>query len=322
VLPQIRPVEQEGVPIEGRVFARFNRENRPLPTLPATGPVGLLSAQVPDWRRVGVARWLVDTGIQLEALLMVVSFARSVFLALSLLCGLAAELTAADPPDVNSTEAADYDQLALEGWTIHQDQRLSSGGEQADLGEKVRTLLQSQLVEVQQRLPAAAVTHLRRVPIWIELDNSRAGPGCCYHPSRQWLASHGFHPEKAKGVEISNARNFIGWSDDQPAAVLHEFAHAWHDQVLGWDESRIKAQWDAVVASGQYDQVQHVSGKQRKHYALTNHKEYFAEMSEAYYWRNDFHPFLRAELREVDPRMFELVALSWDIDPQSRTSEK
>jgi hypothetical protein len=234
-----------------------------------------------------------------------------------LIVGLVSLAPADVPAAAASTEAPSYDTLELEGWSIHRDTRLAEQGEHAALGVEVHALLRAKLIEVRRLLPPTATAHLQQVPLWVELDNSRAGPGCCYHPSRQWLATNGFNPDKAKGVEICSAQNFIGWADDQPAAVLHELAHAWHDQVLGWDEPRVRAQWDAVVATGQYDEVLHINGRRQKHYALNNHKEYFAEMSEAYFWTNDFHPFVRAELREVDPGMFELLKESWAVDPRS-----
>ena len=50
-----------------------------------------------------------------------------------------------------------------------------------------------------------------------------------------------------------------------------------------------------------------------KHYAMTDHKEYFAEGTEAFFYRNDFHPFVRAELKEHDPALHALLAGIWGI---------
>ena len=54
-----------------------------------------------------------------------------------------------------------------------------------------------------------------------------------------------------------------------------------------------------------------------RHYALSNHKEYFAEGTEAYFYRNDFYPFVRAELKEHDPALHDLLKSIWDgpIEP-------
>ncbi len=49
-----------------------------------------------------------------------------------------------------------------------------------------------------------------------------------------------------------------------------------------------------------------------KHYGLTNHKEYFAEGTEAFFYRNDFYPFVRAELKEHDPALQDLLIKIWE----------
>ena len=53
------------------------------------------------------------------------------------------------------------------------------------------------------------------------------------------------------------------------------------------------------------------TGRTVKHYALTTPMENFAESTEAYLGVNDFYPFVRAELKEHDPRMFELLKKIW-----------
>lgn len=222
------------------------------------------------------------------------------------------------PPAGDYTPTADFRTIELEGWSIRLHPRLASDGDEAELGAQVLSLLRAKLIETRRVLPPTAVEHLTTVPIWIEHSNRRAGPGCCYHPSASWLRSHGFNPDKARGIEVCVARNFLAWADDQPAALLHELAHAWHHQVLGDEEPRIKARWEAAVASGALEDVLHISGKRQRHYGLNNHKEFFAEMSEAYFWTNDFYPFVRAELREADPATFELLREVWAVSPAVR----
>ena len=53
------------------------------------------------------------------------------------------------------------------------------------------------------------------------------------------------------------------------------------------------------------------TGRTVKHYGLTNQMEYFAECTEAYLGVNDFYPFVRAELNEHDPGMFQLLKKIW-----------
>ena len=96
-----------------------------------------------------------------------------------------------------------------------------------------------------------------------------------------------------------------------PYVVLHELAHSYHDQVLGFNHPEIKRVFEAAKAAEIYDEVLDHAGRKVKHYALSNHKEYFAEMTEAYFGVNDFFPFVRAELKQHDPRMYSLLEKIW-----------
>ena len=93
--------------------------------------------------------------------------------------------------------------------------------------------------------------------------------------------------------------------------LLHELAHAYHDRVLGFDHAGILAAYKAAVDGKKYESVLHIGGKLKRHYALTNEKEYFAEASEAWFGTNDFYPFVRAELREVDPKAAAVLEEVW-----------
>ena len=59
------------------------------------------------------------------------------------------------------------------------------------------------------------------------------------------------------------------------------------------------------------------NGRRERHYALNNPKEYFAETTEAFFGVNDFYPFVRAELKEFDPAMFELLGEVWAVSPNA-----
>jgi hypothetical protein len=126
------------------------------------------------------------------------------------LCALAAtffSLTARayDPTD-------HYDKRTIEGWTVYVNQDLLAD---KPLADRCLALLQVKLFELQRVLPAAAVAELKEVPIWIELNDPKF-PCACYHPSKQWLKENGVNPDKAKSLEIANARNFLTWTIEQP----------------------------------------------------------------------------------------------------------
>lgn len=221
-------------------------------------------------------------------------------LALLLLCH------AAPAPSYDPTTA--YDVRQVEGWTVRVNQRLLRDDPQ--VAADVLRLLQARLVEVARVLPVPAVEKLRRVTIWMEVSDKRH-PCACYHPSKQWLTDNGYNPDKAGCVDLANARNFLAWSKDQPAMVLHELAHAYHHQVLGYNNRDVRDAYDKAKSSGKYDSVLHINGRRQKHYALQNDQEYFAELSESYFGTNDFFPFVRAELKEHDPAGYEMIRAVW-----------
>ena len=201
-----------------------------------------------------------------------------------------------------------YTKEAVQGFTVYVNHKLLD--EQPDLAAKVLELLAAKLLEINRTVPAKALERLHRVAIWVELDDPKF-PGGCYHSSREWLTENGFNPDKAKSVELGNAANFLTWSLDQPSMVLHELAHAYHDQVLGYDNADLKAAYQHALDAGLYKSVLHCRGGKQRAYALNNDQEFFAEQTEAYFGVNDFYPFVRAELQDYDPAMFEVLRKVW-----------
>lgn len=185
-------------------------------------------------------------------------------------------------------------------------------GPDKDLGRSAVGLLEGQLRVIALTLPADKVKRLRRVPIWLDRTHGKLVPAQ-YHPSAEWLAEHEYSRDLEKAVHIPDAKYFAApvHQREQPSAVLHELAHAYHDQVLGFDHREVKAAWEGFVKGGKYKSVLHVRGDRREHYALTNEKEFFAEMTESYFGHNDFFPFNSGELKREEPEIFALMEKVW-----------
>ena len=216
----------------------------------------------------------------------------------------------ANPPDITTQPipTSQYEIRSVEGWTVYVNRRLL--GEQAALGADALKVLAGKLYDITRVVPEKPCAQLRRVPLWLGVDdgpNDRAQ----YHPSRDWLEKHGLNPEKAKGVEIGNAARFLITSIEQPSMVLHELAHAYHDRVLGFGHAGVLEAYREAKKGGAYDSVLRIGGSKERHYAMTDPQEYFAEGTEAFFGTNDFYPFVRAELRQHDPRLFRLLEELW-----------
>ncbi|HVJ83368.1 MAG TPA: metallopeptidase [Planctomycetia bacterium] len=216
--------------------------------------------------------------------------------------------TPAPKPDPNP---AAHETRDVEGWTVRIDRRLLAG-EEAALGAKAVAILRGQLLLVGMMLPADRLAKLRGVPIQLDLSCGDL-KSAQYHPSLGWLRERGYAAKLAKTVHVPDAREFVRprLQRHQPWMVMHELAHAYHDQVLGFGHAGVKAEWKKFAANGKHKETLHVDGKKREHYALTNEKEFFAEMTEAYVGRNDFHPFNAAELARDEPEIFRLMKEIW-----------
>ena len=97
-----------------------------------------------------------------------------------------------------------------------------------------------------------------------------------------------------------------------PTMVLHELAHAYHDQVLTEHHSGIECAFQEAVTSGRYKAVLRISGgADEEHYGCTNKFEYFACASAAYFGQSDYFPFVNAEMQRFDPHCHTLMAEIW-----------
>jgi hypothetical protein len=203
---------------------------------------------------------------------------------------------------------ASYQQTNVAGFKVLVNSNLLE--HPSELGEALEEF-RVQAAAIKNAVEPEVLEFFRSVPIWFE-RSAKTNGAAEYHPSREWLKANGYNPEKAKGIEINNARNFVKWSrKQQPSMLLHELAHAFHDQVLGWEDGDVKRAFKEARESGRYEQVEHVDGRKTRSYALTNEKEYFAELTEAYFGRNDFYPFTRAELQDFDKTGFSVIAEKW-----------
>ena len=164
------------------------------------------------------------------------------------------------------------------------------------------------------------LSKLKTIRIWVE-ENEPHHPCMTYHPDPKWLREHGMNPEKARCVELANARTFLDWTLEQPWMLLHELSHGYHHQFLegGFENTRIKAAYDHAMKTSLYDRVLRSSGEEEKAYAATNPMEYFAEASEAYFGTNDFFPFVRIELRRHDPTAFDTLESSGESSRRVET---
>ena len=101
--------------------------------------------------------------------------------------------------------------------------------------------------------------------------------------------------------------------------LLHELTHVWHHQKLGYGYQPLKDAYTKAKASGKYDSIKHISGGTQKAYGMNNAQEFFAELTEAFFWINDMQPFQREELMQFDPHGAKVVMEAWGVDESAAT---
>ena len=229
---------------------------------------------------------------------------------LALSCVLGVGVLAAEKPEPPKPDSRTNRQI--EGWTVRVDDRLLAPPHEV-LGARVLKLLEAKLADITYVVPKERLEKLQAVTIVLDLTHGKLR-AMQYHPDAGWLEEHGYARDLAKCVHIPEAADLPTRRNiqEQPWVVLHELAHAYHDQVLGFDEPRIREAYKRFKKSGHGDAALLFNGKRVRHYGLTDHKEFFAEMTEAYFGMNDFFPFNRAELMTAEPELYELLRTIWE----------
>jgi dipeptidyl-peptidase-4 len=236
---------------------------------------------------------------------------KNLFLPCMLLIGLFAAVGEIGKPAPAKVGWVETVKLDIHGWTVHADTRLVDG-EHKELGARSLSMLANHLERIAILLPEKQLADLRKMEIFIEHSHPELG-NMQYHPGVEWLTERGYDPRLVKKVHITQASELLSREQmiKHPAVILHELAHAYHDQILDFENPEIIAAYDAAMEKGIYNRSLLYDGKIVKHYATTNHKEYFAEATEAYFYRNDFYPFVRAELKQHDPAGHALMESVW-----------
>ncbi len=229
-----------------------------------------------------------------------------------LLAIVACPVQAAEKPK-KGTPGVRFDPVErqMEGWKVHVDPAMLKG-DHAEAGARELDMLANHLQRIAIFMPPEQLKTMRTLEIWIEHHHPTLG-NMQYHPGAKWLSDHGHDPRLHKMVHIPRAGALLSRQQilKHPAVILHELAHSYHDQILGFDHPKVKDAYDRAMAAGKYKDVLLYTGRTVKHYGTTNEKEFFAEGTEAYFYRNDFYPFVAAELEIYDPFFFEVLKEIW-----------
>jgi len=191
----------------------------------------------------------------------------------------------------------------LVGWKVYVHNSLLPGGEHAETGAEAIRNLTDAMLRLKTWIPAGLLERLLEVKIWLEWDSTNGPwgrtPGYQYHPGRDWLLDMDFNPEKHKCVEFGSAASLAKRSPDPAVSVLlHELAHAYHDQVLTFDDPDVLAAYKRCVEGTAYPE---------RDWVKSDHKEFFAGVTTRYFGRREE----RDAVGQRDPVLEEFLQKTW-----------
>jgi len=140
---------------------------------------------------------------------------------------------------------------------------------------------------------------LKNVAFWFGPEADPVSTtGAAYHPSADWLRQNGLNPQMAGGIEVRSSTRFLRYSVHFPWMLMHELAHAYEFRKIGPNNTNLV-------------QVYNRQKRLYNTYHNVSHHEYFAELTEAYFGRNDTYPFVREDIKKYDPLGYRLLETAW-----------
>lgn len=209
-----------------------------------------------------------------------------------------------------------YTIKTIEGFTVLlSDETMENESTSKDKYKPLK-VLEREFQNLIKIVPAKIIRVLRKVPVWVEWDskkemeNGRSGNafGVYYGGSWRGMLGRGENPLKAKCVVILQMKLLtrISQKDNSSNSLLmHELAHAVHLELLGSNNSLIKAAYKQAMERRLYP---------ARMYATTNEMEFFAELTCAYYNQLDQFPRTRSQLEKHDPVSYKVLANIWGKD--------
>jgi len=189
--------------------------------------------------------------------------------------------------------------------------------------------LDAELARIAEIFPETALKSLRQVPVWVEWDHviprSVKAYAVYYGGTGHALDTEGVDPRKAGCVVVLSLKTAHDMKSKQKLkqnVLLHEFAHAIHQALFGFDNAYIINAYDQAVSRDLYVRVKHDDGEKRDAYAITSSAEYFAELTCAYFDRLDYYPHDAKELKDYDSVGYELMTKAYGTTEQIEALKK
>ena len=187
---------------------------------------------------------------------------------------------------------------------------------------KTKTIkrLSVQIASARRLLPNLKLAILKPIRIWVELDIKPMGYAR-YHAYQEWLFENDYNPDKYGGIEITNLHNYLNWSSKDPlvsSVLIHELSHAFYHQLEQNQKDQVSLAYNSAIKQKLYRNIYRLGTEQHgkpvtmnRAWALEDEWEYFSELSEAIFAKNDYFPHTAKELEKYDPKGYSLIKSLW-----------
>lgn len=212
-------------------------------------------------------------------------------------------------------EVEGYINFNVEGFHVLLEDQLNELG--SDVSDDILSVIQQDLnIVLNLDFNKEIISMFKSVRIFVDKESTS---GAAYYAPKikEYTPDSIFFPTNG-GIVISNIGNYRAWSiQNQPFIMLHELAHAYHDQVLDFDNQLVFDAYNNAIDNGLYKYVLYNGGygnifTQEFAYAHGSHIEFFAEVTEAYFGRNDYYPFDYNDLQVYDSLTFSMIETVWE----------
>lgn len=162
------------------------------------------------------------------------------------------------------------------------------------------------LDEMETVFPAPALKRMQEKDLWLTTGGDR--------PVIGYDTKEG---ERNGCIVINDIAEFYRQSiANRPFLLTHYLALQYADRFLRPYDEVLDVAWQKAVRSGIYESVDYFDGKKvvtARADALADKYAYFAELSEAYWGKNDFFPFDYHDMEAFDPAGFQLMETIWGV---------
>lgn len=208
----------------------------------------------------------------------------------------------------------EFEEYEIRGWKVHIEKTLK------DELDRIIVKMEEGFDNFIDSVPSDLLTELRKTAFWVSQENNYPlreadnGGTIAFHEDVNFLIQHELDTRMVQGVHVINpiavfyTNEILSWG---PYVFLHELAHAY--EFKNRQRLNVIQHYNAAMDKGLYTNVPtredpDVMGPA---YASVNEKEWFAELTEAYFGVNDYFPKTRDELKTYDPESYDFIEKAW-----------